>query len=358
MTSIPPRELRLPASRTGSAGIGSRPSSPDLGRVSRSCTQRSSSGKARAHVVEQALALARAGADIDWARLGEGEGGYLAHQAMGTVVGNLARTVRKLAAAGMRRFVVVADQGYIFTAPKEDAMKVTPPSGETVEVHRRVWIGRGGDTPPGCVRVSSVELGYRSDLDFVFPRGAGVFTAGGGLAYHHGGPSLQELVIPVLTARMGGAEERPAGEKVVLSDVPERITNRIIRVQVRLQEDLFTEPVWVRVSLVSGRIRVRSRCGPDSPTVGCGKRGRIRRRACRFHRRGDGGVCGPLPDIRRLALRADARRGDVLAGRPPFHRGRVAPGNRSQGPRTDLDSRSATDLSGVVLCANRLSAMT
>ena len=49
-----------------------------------------------------------------------------------------------------------------------------------------------------CFSITS----YDSDLDFVFPAGCGVFRAGGDLAYLHGGPSLQELVIPVLTVRV------------------------------------------------------------------------------------------------------------------------------------------------------------
>ena len=36
--------------------------------------------------------------------------------------------------------------------------------------------------------------------------GSGVFKAGGDLAFHHGGPSLQEMVIPVVTVRMKARE--------------------------------------------------------------------------------------------------------------------------------------------------------
>ncbi len=54
--------------------------------------------------------------------------------------------------------------------------------------------------------MAASALGYDSDLDFVFPSGCGVFKAGGDLAFHHGGPSLQELVIPVLTVRMKARE--------------------------------------------------------------------------------------------------------------------------------------------------------
>ncbi|MGH8655711.1 MAG: hypothetical protein ACREYE_27625, partial [Gammaproteobacteria bacterium] len=49
---------------------------------------------------------------------------------------------------------------------------------------------------------SAAALGYRSDLEFVFPNGCGVFKAGGDLAFHHGGTSLQEIILPVLTVRL------------------------------------------------------------------------------------------------------------------------------------------------------------
>ncbi len=126
---------------------------------------------------------------------------------MDTVIDNLARAIRKLAAAGVEHAVVTADHGHLFfAADRDESMRIDAPGGDTVELHRRCWIGRGGATPPGCVRVAASALGYASDLDFVFPTGCGVFKAGGDLAFHHGGPSLQELVIPVLTVRTKARE--------------------------------------------------------------------------------------------------------------------------------------------------------
>jgi hypothetical protein len=130
-------------------------------------------------------------------------------------------------------------------------MKIDTPGGEKVDLHRRCWAGRGGNTPAGAVRVSGANLGYDTDLDFVFPSGRGVFLAGGGLRYHHGGLSLQELIIPVLSISMTQTEDRAGPEaKVQLHDVPERVTNRTIGVRVELARDLFAEPHWVRVVLL------------------------------------------------------------------------------------------------------------
>src|SRR5262249_16558253 len=127
---------------------------------------------------------------------------FQARQVMDTVIDNLARAIRKLANAGIEHAVVSADHGHLFFAnDRDESMRTDAPGGDTVELHRRCWIGRGGTTPPGCVRVAASTLGYDSDLEMVFPNGCGVFKTGGDLAYHHGGPSLQELVVPVVVVR-------------------------------------------------------------------------------------------------------------------------------------------------------------
>jgi hypothetical protein len=163
-----------------------------------------------------------------------GETGFTfqARQIMDTVIDNLARAIRKLASTGIEHAVVAADHGHLFFATdRDESMRTDAPGGNTVELHRRCWIGRGGATPAGCVRVPAISLGYASDLDFVFPTATGVFKAGGDLAFHHGGPSLQELVIPVLTVRMRARESSPTSAgPVEASAVPDAVTNRIFSV--------------------------------------------------------------------------------------------------------------------------------
>lgn len=169
--------------------------------------------------------------EIDF--FGEGGFAYQARSIMDTAVDNLTRAIRRLAAAGVARAVVASDHGHLFAAePREESMRIDSPGGDTRDLHRRFWAGRGGATPPSCVRVSARGLGYDADFDLVFPVGAGVLRAGGDLAFHHGGPSLQELVIPVITFR---SAESPgttmAMAAVVVSDVPAIITNRMFSVK-------------------------------------------------------------------------------------------------------------------------------
>jgi hypothetical protein len=58
---------------------------------------------------------------------------------------------------------------------------------------------------PKCITSTATLL--------IFPTGLGVFKAGGGLSFHHGGFSLQELAIPVISLRMtaGKPAEAPRG---------------------------------------------------------------------------------------------------------------------------------------------------
>ena len=187
-------------------------------------------------------------------QLGEGGNDHLARHAVETVIGNLALAARRLAGAGVEHFVITADHGHLFGLRKGDDMKIDAPGGETVELHRRCWIGRGGSTPPGTVRVAAADLGYASDLEFVFPQGLGVFKAGGDLSFHHGSMSLQELVIPVLSFRMPAPQAADLGVTVRLVGIPSEITNRIFVVGLEVTPTgLFVaEQVELRVLLQAG----------------------------------------------------------------------------------------------------------
>ena len=194
--------------------------------------------------------------------LGEMDGGLLARQIMDTVIGNLARAVRKLARTGIERFVMTADHGHQFSIRKEEDMLMDKPGGDTVDLHRRCWAGRGGQTPAAASRVSGADLGYDTDLDFIFPSGLAVFRTGGDPAFHHGGPSLQEMVVPVITLRIpAAATEEESGSSVTLEGYPRVLTNRTFGMRVAIEAGLFAqEPTPVRLVLVADGLEV-GRCG-------------------------------------------------------------------------------------------------
>ena len=194
--------------------------------------------------------------DID--AFGESGSNRVARQVIDTAIGNVARAVRKLADSGIENFVICADHGHLFTSARDESMRIESPGGETIDLHRRCWVGRGGVTPQGTIRISGAELGYRSNLDFVFPAGIAVFKSGGDLAYNHGGLSLQELLVPVLMVRMVRQKKKPAaGVEVTLGRLPDILTNRTFGVTISFSGNLFgSETMVVRPVLLRGGIQV------------------------------------------------------------------------------------------------------
>ena len=62
---------------------------------------------------------------------------------MDGVLNDLRRGVRVLADLGVKTIVLAADHGHLFADEIGDDMKIEAPGGETADLHRRVWVGRG-----------------------------------------------------------------------------------------------------------------------------------------------------------------------------------------------------------------------
>lgn len=179
-----------------------------------------------------------------------------ARRVMDNVVEDLARCLGRLAAIGVGEAVVTADHGHLFFAADRDpSMRLDTPGGDAIVLHRRCWGGHGGTTPAGSVRVPGAKLGYATDLDFAFPASTSVFKSGGDLCYHHGGTSLQEMVVPVIAVKLkvdGSAKAEK--DAVVLTHDFDAVTNRIFTVHIELgaaSKDLFAGARKVRPIVVS-----------------------------------------------------------------------------------------------------------
>ncbi len=187
----------------------------------------------------------------------EGDNINLARKVMNDILGELARGVRNLNRMGIEHFIITSDHGYLFGEELSEAMKVDPPGGNTVTVHRRYWAGYGGSSSDSFIRVSSQQLGLGSDLEFAFPNGVAGFKAkGGARAYFHGGLSLQELIIPVISINGVGAEQSATGQHTysVMAD-RSKITSRFFTVKVKYGwSGLFGEPTSrVAITVKAGK---------------------------------------------------------------------------------------------------------
>ena len=179
---------------------------------------------------------------------------------MDEILEQLRRAVRILARLGSERFVITADHGYLFAEQLDPGMMMDAPGGMTVALHPRVWIGKGGKSGDGYLRVSASQLELGGDLELAFPRGHACFKVKGGAGdYFHGGISLQEMVIPVAILRSKAAKNVGAGGvRINLEFTRAAITNRFFSVVACLKDEgLFSpEEVRVRAIIVSGKTEV------------------------------------------------------------------------------------------------------
>lgn len=101
----------------------------------------------------------------------------------------------RLREAGVRRFVITADHGFLLLH-----QETTLPHGRRVDPSRRHVLSSVPADHPNEVRVPLAALGYEGASDhLMMPLGLQVFdTLKRGQVFVHGGNSLQERVIPVL----------------------------------------------------------------------------------------------------------------------------------------------------------------
>jgi len=179
--------------------------------------------------IRQAQLIVVTAQEID--SIAESQPVYLARSIMDDLLIHIRRVLYNLAELDVATFVITSDHGFLFGDELRSDMLIEPPDGHLVKLTQRVWIGRGGSTPASCLRVRSGEIGVGGDLEFVFPPGlAGFRVRGGADPYCHGGLSLQELVVPVITARMTATEKPLAHwEFSVAMDRP-RIMSRVFTV--------------------------------------------------------------------------------------------------------------------------------
>jgi hypothetical protein len=193
-----------------------------------------------------------------------------ARRQMDGVLNDLRRGLRVLVEAGVRNLVLAADHGHLFGEELGEDMKIDPPGGDTADLHRRAWVGRGGAADDAYLRTPLRALGVESELDFATPWTFAIFrTKGGARAYFHGGLSPQELIVPAasLVPKSRPAAAPSGGINWALTPGGKKLTTRFVSVQIAGKATgLFeVDPPKVRVE-----VRARGKCisNPVSASYG------------------------------------------------------------------------------------------
>ncbi len=181
----------------------------------------------------------------------------LARRMLDDVFSQIRRGVKTLFNLGVQTVVISADHGYLFGESLTAGEGIDAPGGKTAMLKRRAWVGQGGSTSDALLRRPLSAFGIGGELEIATPWNLSCLKSpGGGTEYYHGGLSLQELVIPVLTIRQKGGQPAGLSGQIhwQLTCGSAKITTRFVSVTVAGQsgELLPLKPPTVRVEVRSG----------------------------------------------------------------------------------------------------------
>jgi len=161
--------------------------------------------------------------------------------------------------AGVKSFVFTADHGFLLL---DDASLDTVPFGTRRDPHRRYVLDTHPRAETGMVNVSLAALGYEGlEGHLLFREDTAVFATGNsGATFVHGGNSLQERLIPVLTVQRSRAQGKAHNEYVVEAEKLKDVVGlRHLKVRLMDKEQLS----FVAAKEVSLAIRAVGRTGPS-----------------------------------------------------------------------------------------------
>jgi hypothetical protein len=173
------------------------------------------------------------------------------------LLSRLQKALRNLSRLGIKKIVVTSDHGYLFGDELGIDMKINPPGGDTADLHRRVWVGRGGASDPAYLRAKVSDFGLGGDLELATPWSFACFNAKSrSMSYFHGGLSPQELIIPVLTLIPKGEKKKAGGNIAWSLDYGGRkLTTRYFSVNVSGKEKQSisdSEPPKIKLEIRDG----------------------------------------------------------------------------------------------------------
>lgn len=139
--------------------------------------------------------------------------------------------VKKLASANATNIFVTADHGFLYQEsklPPQFNLTVKPHGDEVVVENRRYVLGRGLKDDDAFRKFMPEQLGLSSDLEVHIPNSiCRIVKPGAGFQFVHGGASLQEIVVPVISINKGrndtvesvNVEIHPESDKITTGQV-------------------------------------------------------------------------------------------------------------------------------------------
>ncbi|NQY33780.1 MAG: BREX-1 system phosphatase PglZ type A [Alteromonadaceae bacterium] len=141
-----------------------------------------------------------------------------AFEATEKTFGDLLKLIKKLTNANANNLLITADHGFIYQNSRLDESDYLAKDidGDILYNDRRFVLGKGLTCGKSLKAFSSAELGLQGDVQAVIPKGIQrLRLSGSGSRFVHGGASLQEVIIPVISIN----KRRASDTRIVDVDV-------------------------------------------------------------------------------------------------------------------------------------------
>lgn len=150
--------------------------------------------------------------------------------------------VRKLKDAGFNEVVIATDHGFFMNTHAGAGDTCSKLPGDWLNEHQRCLLGQGSSDSHHYL-LSAEKAGIRCDFaNFAGPLSMASYKAG--MLYYHGGASLQECIVPVITLQLDAPEQVPVSQATVslnYKNGAKRITTRLPVVEISLDtQDMFS----------------------------------------------------------------------------------------------------------------------
>ena len=150
--------------------------------------------------------------------------------------------VHKLKGLGFDEVVIATDHGFFMNTHAGAGDTCVKLAGDWLNEHQRCLLGSGTSDGNHFV-LDTAKAGIRGDFEKIAgPQTMASYKSG--MLYYHGGVSLQECVVPVITMQLGGAEQAPISQATVslnYKNGAKRITTRLPVIELALEtQDMFS----------------------------------------------------------------------------------------------------------------------
>ena len=157
-----------------------------------------------------------------------------AFEAAEKTLSDLMKIIKKLAAANANNILITADHGFIYqnrAIEESDFSSAESKGKEILYKDRRFILGKGLVDSPGLHKFSSEALGLIGNVEVQIPKSINrLRLSGSGSRFVHGGASLQEVVIPVVSINKKRQSDTTAVEVDILRGSNSLITTEELTV--------------------------------------------------------------------------------------------------------------------------------